>query len=61
MSNLDKMKNNDLWDRYREAMDALCADPSLPNSRIVDRIEEEIIRRMREAGTKKVSSDAVTV
>lgn len=56
--NLQSLANKDLWDRYKVAMDDLCTDPSLSNSRIVNRIEEEIIRRMREAGTKK--ADVVT-
>lgn len=58
MSDMKQLGNQELWVRYKDAMDDLCTDPSLSNSRIVNRIEEEIIRRMREAGTKK--ADVVT-
>ena len=59
---LQSLANGDLWTRYREAMDDLCADPNdLSRSAIVTRIEDEIIRRIKAAGGKRVEYRGVTV
>ena len=53
---LKSLSNPALWSRYKEAMDDLCADPNdLSRSRVVNRIEDEIIRRIRAAGGERVA------
>ena len=53
---LESLENSKLWSRYKEAMDDLCVDPDdLSRSRAVNRIEEEIVRRIRAAGGERVA------
>ena len=55
MDRLQSLSNGDLWRRYDDAMLELCSDPNdLSRSRIVNRIEDEIPRRIREAGGERV-------
>jgi hypothetical protein len=62
MARLEALENNTLWSRYKEAMDDLCADPNdLSRSRIVNRLEDEIIRRIQAAGGKRIEYRGVTV
>jgi hypothetical protein len=60
--NLQSLPNQTLWTRYTEAMDDLCSEPNdLARSRVVNRLEEEIIRRVMEAGGKRVAYRGVQV
>jgi hypothetical protein len=53
---LESLENSKLWSRYKDAMDDLCADPEdLSRSRAVNRIEDEIVRRIRAAGGERVA------
>jgi len=62
MQRLQSLSNGDLWRRYDDAMIDLCADPNdLSRSAIVTRIEDEIIRRIKAAGGKRVEYRGVTV
>lgn len=47
MSKIQAASNNELWERWKEAMDDLCADQSVANSRKVNELEAEIFRRMQ--------------
>ncbi|HEX5426646.1 MAG TPA: hypothetical protein VFW94_24250 [Candidatus Acidoferrales bacterium] len=49
MLNIQTISNSELWEKWKLAMDDLCSDPSLANSRKVNNLEEEIFRRMRMA------------
>lgn len=47
---LSKLSNNDLWERWKAAIDDWLEDQvSASKKRKMDRLEDEIIRRMKEA------------
>jgi hypothetical protein len=52
--NLTRLTNNELWERYTDAAQAWAYDPGdIAMKRTLDAIENEILRRFRDAAEKK--------
>lgn len=49
---LTKLPHNELWKKWTAAIEEFAFDPSKSNERLIERIEDEIARRMMEASRR---------
>lgn len=49
---LTKLPHNELWKKWTAAIEEFAFDPSKSNERLIERIEDEIARRMQEASRR---------